>query len=249
MPNRILREGILTSERISTLDWEAEVFYRRLMSVVDDYGRYSAHPALLRAALFPLQLDKTRESNMERLLQVLERARLVRLYSAEGKQFLELLDFRQHIRAKESKYPHPPADDTHVQRKCSANGRHLRPYAYSNAQTEAQADSAARAAPALIEHFKVRWEERYAGATYEFSEAGKVGKVGEHFRWLLEKFKGDLERAKATVDAYLADGSQRIVEERHPIAWLVSGFNKYQAPKAGVRTSKVLERTQVYDLP
>ncbi len=48
MPNRILREGILTSERVNLLSWEAEVFYRRLMSVVDDYGRFHAHPALLR---------------------------------------------------------------------------------------------------------------------------------------------------------------------------------------------------------
>ena len=48
MPNRILREGILTSERIERLDWAEEVFYRRVMSVVDDYGRYYARPALLR---------------------------------------------------------------------------------------------------------------------------------------------------------------------------------------------------------
>ena len=36
MPNRILREGILTSERVNALSWEAEVFYRRLMSAVDE---------------------------------------------------------------------------------------------------------------------------------------------------------------------------------------------------------------------
>jgi hypothetical protein len=42
MPVRILREGILTSERVDTLSPAAEVFYRRLMSVVDDFGRFSA---------------------------------------------------------------------------------------------------------------------------------------------------------------------------------------------------------------
>ena len=36
MPTRILRDGILTSERVNLLDWEAEVFYRRLLSVGDD---------------------------------------------------------------------------------------------------------------------------------------------------------------------------------------------------------------------
>lgn len=107
MPNRILREGILTSERVNALPSEAEIFYRRLMSVVDDFGRYPAHPALLRAALYPLQLDRVREANMERLLAACEKVRLVRLYVVAGKRYLELLDFGQHVRAKHSKCPAP----------------------------------------------------------------------------------------------------------------------------------------------
>jgi len=109
MPNRILREGILTSERINELGWEAEVFYRRLMSVVDDFGRFSAHPSLLRAALFPLKLDTVRDANMERLLASVVQARLVRVYEVAGKRYLELLDFKQQVRAKESKYPQSPS--------------------------------------------------------------------------------------------------------------------------------------------
>lgn len=108
MPNRILREGILTSERVNLLSWEAEVFYRRLMSVVDDFGRFHAHPALLRAALYPLKLESAREAAMERLLADVEQARLVRLYEAGGKRYLEMQDFRQQVRAKVSKYPPPP---------------------------------------------------------------------------------------------------------------------------------------------
>ena len=50
MPNRILREGILSSERVDALSEGAEILYRRLMSVVDDYGRYFAHPTLIRSA-------------------------------------------------------------------------------------------------------------------------------------------------------------------------------------------------------
>src|SRR5690606_33624040 len=62
MPNRILREGILTSPRIAKLGWPEEVFYRRLMSVVDDFGRYYADPGLLRAACYPRQLNKVSDS-------------------------------------------------------------------------------------------------------------------------------------------------------------------------------------------
>lgn len=107
MPNRILREGILTSERVNALSWEAEVFYRRLMSVVDDYGRYTAHPSLLRAALYPLKLETVRDANLERLLACVVQARLVRVYEVDGKRYLEMLDFRQQVRAKDSKFPAP----------------------------------------------------------------------------------------------------------------------------------------------
>lgn len=110
MPNRILREGILTSERVNSLDWEQEVFYRRLMSVVDDFGRYYANPALLRAALYPLKLDAVREANIERLTSACEKARLVVSYEVSGKRYLQLLDFKQQKRAESSKYPEPPSE-------------------------------------------------------------------------------------------------------------------------------------------
>jgi len=109
MPTRILREGILTSERVNRLSQGAELFYRRLMSVADDHGRYFAHPALLRAACYPLQLEKVREANIERYLQECEVARLVRLYHDHGAKYLAILDFRQQTRGV-SKYPDPPPE-------------------------------------------------------------------------------------------------------------------------------------------
>ena len=111
MPNRILREGILTSERMARLTWAEECFYRRLMSVVDDYGRYHAHPTLLRAACYPLQLEKVSDSDIGKWLLATEKAALVRVYPAQdGKRYLELLDFKQQVRAKTSKFPQPQAD-------------------------------------------------------------------------------------------------------------------------------------------
>lgn len=130
MPNRILREGILTSERVNALNWEAEVFYRRLMSVVDDFGRFSAHPSLLRAALYPLKLDTVRDANMERLLAIVEQASLVRVYEVAGKRYLEMLDFRQQVRAKESKYPHPPTDETQMRSTCTADAQQMQANAH-----------------------------------------------------------------------------------------------------------------------
>ena len=108
MPTRMLRDGILTSERIALLAWDAEVFYRRLMSVVDDYGRFYATPMLLRAACYPLQLDKVSDADIGKWLRCAEKAALVSVYPAQdGKRYLELLDFGQRIQSK-SKFP-PPA--------------------------------------------------------------------------------------------------------------------------------------------
>jgi hypothetical protein len=108
VPNRILREGILTSPRMAKLGWAEEVFYRRLMSVVDDYGRYYADAGLLRAGCYPRQLNKVSDSDVGKWLRACADAALVRVYPAkDGESYLELLDFRQQVRAKDSKFPGP----------------------------------------------------------------------------------------------------------------------------------------------
>lgn len=110
MPNRILREGILSSERVEQLNWAEECFYRRLMSVVDDFGRYYARPSLLLAACYPLLLKKVSESDIEKWLSACASADLVWVYAADdGKRYLQLRDFNQQVRATKSKFPHPPS--------------------------------------------------------------------------------------------------------------------------------------------
>lgn len=107
MPTRMIREGILSSERMARLGWAEEVFYRRLMSVVDDYGRFYAHHSLIRAACYPLQLDKVSDSDVGKWLTACVNAALVRVYPAQdGKRYLEIEDFGQRIQSK-SKFPEP----------------------------------------------------------------------------------------------------------------------------------------------
>ena len=106
MPNRIIREGILTSPRMAKLGWAEEVFYRRLHSVVDDFGRYYADLGLLRAGCYPRQLTKVSDSDIGKWLRACVDAALVRVYPAQdGESYLEVLDFGQQVRAKKSKFP------------------------------------------------------------------------------------------------------------------------------------------------
>ncbi len=83
------------------------------MSIVDDYGRYFAKPMALRAACFPMQLDRVKDADIEKWLTETVDNRLLRLYDAEGTTFLEMLDFRQQVRAKKSKYPDPINGEDH----------------------------------------------------------------------------------------------------------------------------------------
>lgn len=122
MPNRIVREGILTSERVAKLDWAAEVFYRRLLSVVDDFGRYYAATKLLRAACYPLQIDSVKDADIEKWAKACEAAQLVLRYcDADGKQYVQVHDFRQQVRAKVSKFPSP---DDRAPSTCAADATH-----------------------------------------------------------------------------------------------------------------------------
>ena len=148
MPNRIIRDGILTSERINALSPAAELFYRRLMSIVDDYGRSEAHPKILLAKCYPLQIDKVTEQDIFAWLTDVshddrhddrhnDRHRgshndghcdgqaldpLVTLYEIKGKKYLQINSFGQRQRT-ESKCPGPPENgfDGHVDRHLAAD--------------------------------------------------------------------------------------------------------------------------------
>lgn len=120
MPNRILREGIITSEPVNSLSWAGEVFYRRLISVVDDFGRYYAKPELLRAACYPLQVDKVGNQDIVKWLAESQKAGLVRAYTIENKEYLEVINFKQQVRAKQSKFPCPSCAK-HVLCKCDTS--------------------------------------------------------------------------------------------------------------------------------
>lgn len=117
MPNRILREGILSSSRVDRLSDGGEIFYRRLHSVVDDYGRHECHPELLRTKCYPLRVDRVRAKNIISWLEECEKAALLVVYRFGSKTYLQLLDWRQQVRS-ESKCPAP---DEQLIRKCLAN--------------------------------------------------------------------------------------------------------------------------------
>lgn len=115
MPNRIIKESICSSETIDQLSWFEEVFFYRLIVNCDDYGRFDARPAILKARLFPLK--SVTEKQISDALNKLSTVGIVTVYEYDGRPYLQLVtwDKHQQIRAKRSKYPTP--DDTCNQSK------------------------------------------------------------------------------------------------------------------------------------
>lgn len=105
MPTRLLREGILESERVDKIGPMSELFYRRLMSVVDDYGCYTAAVRVLLSRCFPTRPVWADEPLIHTALHECEQAGLIRIYKVNEHYYLEVLDFRQQVRAKNRKYP------------------------------------------------------------------------------------------------------------------------------------------------
>lgn len=117
MPNRIVREGILDSKAVAALTDQGEIFYRHLLSVVDDFGRYEADAELLRVKCFPRQLDRWPVTRVdEALLEVgkiptEDGTPLVLIYKHGTRLYLEVTNFNQRLRSKKTRYPDPTARD------------------------------------------------------------------------------------------------------------------------------------------
>lgn len=140
MPNRIIRSGINSSEKVNLLDWPEEVFYRRLLNAVDDHGLFDARPSILRATLYPLRVDRVREADISRWLAACEKAGLILLYCAAEKPYLQITNTQWKSRS-EPKYPLPPTSSGNcLQLRAIASSRtQLRPY--SETETESETNS------------------------------------------------------------------------------------------------------------
>lgn len=141
MPSRILREGLLDSDAVGEVSIGAEALFVRLLLLADDFGRYDARVSVVCRRAFVNRRSVDEHMTGEWLTELHE-AGLVAVYEVAGKQFLEILNFRQRTRASGSKYPaRPGADHTnqalsskndgHSADKCQTDDRPPRTYSYS----------------------------------------------------------------------------------------------------------------------
>lgn len=108
MPDRIIRDELLNSERYWAVSMEAQRLFVHLMLCVDDTARYSGKNFTIRSACFPGQAVEP--SKLEKQLLELVDVDLVRIYYVGDERFIFIPRFRQRLRFTKSKYPPPPQE-------------------------------------------------------------------------------------------------------------------------------------------
>ena len=109
MPTRYLKPGIRDSESIERLSPLTEVLYYRLLVTVDDFGRFDARAAMIKAQCFPVK-ESVNAKSCASMIAELQAIGLIDVYQVDGKSVLQVCKWDNVPRAKESKYPDKPTD-------------------------------------------------------------------------------------------------------------------------------------------
>lgn len=108
MPNRIIKDSIRTSKTVNTMtDFQFRLWIF-LITYVDDFGRGSADPELLKGFVFPRRKGIT-ETTIKKTLAELANIGSVTLYEVDGEPYLCFPNWGEHqaVRNKVSKFPAP----------------------------------------------------------------------------------------------------------------------------------------------
>lgn len=106
---RMLKESIRTSKTVNALSDFQFRLWAYLITYVDDYGRGSADPELLKGLVFPRRKGIT-ESQIKDGLTVLANTGMITLYEVDGESYFYFPKWGEHqrIRNKWSQFPEPP---------------------------------------------------------------------------------------------------------------------------------------------
>ena len=108
MGNRMLKETIRTSRSVNQLSDFQFRLWIHLITYVDDYGRGSADPELLKGFVFPRRKGVT-ETTIANALADLATSGMIQLYEVGGESFFCFPNWGEHqrIQTRKSKFPAP----------------------------------------------------------------------------------------------------------------------------------------------
>jgi len=114
MPQRFLKPGLRESPRWNQASWPAQSLFARLVTLVDDYARFDAHPLLIARVAFPYGTPNGKRITPEQVqewLEELQRLDLLILYTINAVPVLQLRRWTERIRMKNpSRFPPPTTE-------------------------------------------------------------------------------------------------------------------------------------------
>lgn len=113
MPNRIIKESICTSEKISSLsDFEFRLWVG-LITMVDDAGRGDARAPIIKGQVFPLR-ERLSLRDIENALYSLAAKGCVSLYKVDGMPYFWFPTWSKHQRIRNVRPKYPAPEDADV---------------------------------------------------------------------------------------------------------------------------------------
>lgn len=112
MSNRIIKESIRTSRKINDLTDFQFRLWLYLITYVDDYGRGSADPEILKGFVFPRR-KRVSEKDIQDALAELAGMGCINLYRVDGESYFCFPNWGNHqrVRTKISKFPAPDKNE------------------------------------------------------------------------------------------------------------------------------------------
>lgn len=191
---RTIKPEFQQSQSIGSVSREARLTFILLWPQCDDHGRVRANSRMLASVLFPY--DNDAPEKMEVWLTELETAGCIRLYSIDGKEYLDIPKWHQHQRVdhpQQSKYP-PFREDSRM----LANNRE-RSGVDQGPRTKEGTKDQGKESKQIVEVLK-----------YAFS--GKVIKLSQEdfdtWKKRFTAFNGSFDGYLESRDAYLASRSE-----------------------------------------
>ena len=110
MGNRMLRDSLLESEKISNLsDFDFRLWVV-LILLADDYGVTDARPEIIKGRGYPLR-SRVTVKDISDSLQRLAAVGCVSLYTVGGKPYAQFPKWGEHQRLRNSKHKYPTIDE------------------------------------------------------------------------------------------------------------------------------------------
>ena len=101
--NRLIRSGLLDSDKINKLSLSAADGFTHLLLVADDAGRCDARIPIVKNLLYPIR--KITPQTVIKFIKEWQKQKLVVLYIVRGKAYIQILRWQRTRRTKKSKFP------------------------------------------------------------------------------------------------------------------------------------------------